>query len=1009
MKPRTIVTPVLQALAIGMCLSAGLPAQPNITVPVGPPPWNSFSVQNTDRILFEFERTTGTPTDTSVPMALPGAGATFTIEKDGSPCATADPANCSGSDVSVPSGAFGEVFVMDDGETPGTSVFRVLVVGTFGNWQVNPTTNADIMVVHTVPWPTINYPAEVPSGQTGVTLDASPSVATYEPAAAAPSLTYSWTPPVGITLSSLTAADPTFDAPTVTSDEDKEFALTVNDGVFSADATAIVTVGAAAKPVDAILLVDTSGSMGWHRTGSTADLQGGCCSRLASAKSAARDFVGSLGLFDPDSRLGVAIFPGEPYPSTVYARRFTPATGLAEVVDFPGIESDIGAESITCGNCLTIPGSPGSPTGIPINWNGTPTRPGLAEAQTMLTDASLPGEKSRIVVLLSDGAWNRPPGDDPADPTFLSGLVADEIHVYTVGMGTGTDNVNHASLQDISVGTGVGTAVDPIGFTTFNLGDASETNLVPFFEKIMTDMVDLDFIADPHGRIRPGGTKTHPVVISDHDTLVSFTVSWESSRADLLDFHVQAPDCKRLKPQTSGGGYKNLTVAGDLLRAPAPGDPCDWQLVVNYPGSGSAELSYNYSVITRSSLNMKVRLDKDRIFTGDELVIEARLIEDNRRLRDGEVEVTVRRPKSAIGNWHFVNRVQQEQLERVPTEISGEPLTRVDRKNYVLRQMLKVALPGIFTVPTLELNDEGKDGDRYPDDGIYAGRFTDFSVPGVYEFHLVATGVATNGQPYRRQRTVQKFVDMVPDPAVTEKEAAIESVTTGGAGVIRVSVTPLDGAGNYLGPGYDQEIEITSSLGNDKGPVKDLLFGAYQRRFDLTDVTADPRIVITARGVTVYDGPFSELREARYRWELSFHLGRTDPQGTLGRVVDNDGSAMVDLGYRFTRSWSAELLLGYHRFSGPNVDLDVLQTSVNWKYSYPVGLFRLFGNGGIGYYDPDLGDSGFGWNLGGGLTYPFNDRASLDLSYNYHEMTEGAEYEFSTLHLGFRWAFSRRR
>ena len=56
-------------------------------------------------------------------------------------------------------------------------------------------------------------------------------------------LTYTWTPPSAITLSSTTAAKPTFTAPTVSTDTPYTFTLTVNDGVqSSAAASVIITV-----------------------------------------------------------------------------------------------------------------------------------------------------------------------------------------------------------------------------------------------------------------------------------------------------------------------------------------------------------------------------------------------------------------------------------------------------------------------------------------------------------------------------------------------------------------------------------------------------------------------------------------------------------------------------------------------------------------------------------------------------------------------------------------------
>ncbi len=1060
MKTMKRTFPLVWALAIALGLSASLAAaEPQISV-TGGGPWNTFTVLNADRMWFQFERKTCDPDDsdnpdnpcptetTMIPMILPAAGATFTIDKAGSPCVIADPGNCTGSDVSVPDLAIGTLQILDDGgddgETPGTAVFTVKVEknGTFGTWLVQPTTNASITAIRTIPRPEIAPPAEVLSAETGVTLDASASKATYEPSGSAPPLTFGWTPPAGITLSSSTDATPTFDAPAVTSPEDLVFALTVTDDPFEAQATppATVTVVPSDDPVDAVLLLDTSGSMKWHRLGRVFNRGGGCCSRLASAKSAAGYFLYRLHSFTGEhdfasaSRAAVAIFSTR-FAGNAFRHAPEESSGkwveqADELIGFTDLIAAIGGESGSCDEfCYPLDalGPPGEPTEITAGGN-TPTRNGIALAYEVLTNAVAAGDRQRIVLLLSDGAYNT--GGDPlADTALFDDIENAGIHIYTVGMGTDTDNVNHSSLEQISARTGVGTAAEPIGFTAYNLGhknpdlDAdpddpdpegelyTEPNLVPHFEKILTDMLNLEFVKDPEDRIVCGETPSHRVVISDHDQAVSFTVSWESSRQNLLDFVVRTPDGTELEPEAegSGRGYKSLQVPASLLRAHAAGE---WQLEVRCgPSTSAEELPYNYSVIARSNLNMRVLLDKGRVLTGDELVIEARLIEDNRRLRDGDVKVTLRRPESALGNWHYdilpaFREKIADYLKTAPGSISGEALSRLDHKNHMLWK-LGFDLPETEEAD-LELNDQGRDGDRYPGDGIYAATLKKIPVPGIYEIKVVATGEARNGQQYRRERTIQKFVDMVADKDATDKEGAIESFQKGPKprpGVVRVSVTPFDKAGNYLGPGYDKEIKIALSPGTAKGPVEDLLYGAYQQRFDVDDVSVDPNVVIDVRGVEVYDGPLSVLRRPRHNWELSLHAGWTDPQGAFDQVFDGDFSVMVDFGYRFTRSWSAELLVGNHGFSAPDFSTDVLQVSVNAKYSYPTGLFRFFTNGGFGHYDPDLGGSGMGWNAGAGVIRELNPHSSLELSFNYHEMTEGLELEFSTLHLGFRRAF----
>lgn len=782
---------------------------------------------------------------------------------------------------------------------------------------------------------------------------------------------------------------------------------------------------AADVPADVVLLLDTSGSMGWHARGNECDLRGGCCSRLASAKAAARHFVNLLKDYaSSETRIGVAIFPGMSAPS----QQFTPTSGLAgDPASFDAIAAAscsatgtpcIGGESVLCqdgaGQSLCTgnaqcPGSTGTPTGIPVNWNGTPTRLGLEKAFKILKTASKHGDRARVVVLLSDGAWNW--GGDPADPAFLADLRDEGIRVYTLAMGTGEDNFNEASLQSISTGTGVGN-----GSAVFNLGESDEA-LRKVFERILSEVVpEVDFNLDPEGSLRLGDVNPHPIAVTDDDRRMSFTVS--SPRIDLLDVRVVAPDGQEILPR-SFGGSKIVDVGEDLLRPGSPGH--GWQLVVSYPRPSGVpkppkELPYTYSVLTRSSLNLGLRLDKANPQTGDDLLIEARLTREGRPLRSASVELEVRRPASAIGDWHHAHRVAEDQLATVPDEISGEPLSRLDKKLFLLRKQAsespkakrKLTLPEYVTHGGIVLNDLGQDGDRRAGDGVYSVVLANLAVPGVWDFRVVASGTTDDGQDFRRERTVQKLVGMTPDPARSDVEGAIERVRLDGSGTLRLSVTPRDAAGNYLGPGYLDEVEITITPAPPTGPEKkDLLYGAYQARFEADDVTAEANVVLKARGVTLYDGPFSELRKPAFRWAVSGHLGATEPRGLLNGNRNGSLSLRASLAYHVSRSWSAELLLGRHSFSGQAgaSDLDVVAVSVNGRYSVPLGVVRVFGNAGFGYYDPDTGGSGGGWNVGGGVSYPFDERSSLEWGFDRHQMERGAKLEFLTFHLGYRWAF----
>jgi len=902
---------VLIPTSVAWIMLIGALAQPAITPNPLAPPYTNFAVTSSDAIIFVIERDPALDNST-IPVTIPCSASpcpppVYTVMKKGpgqaafSPCAAADPNGCGGSDVDAPPPGTGgalSVQITNVSEPAGKALFKIkMEVSGVGNWLVNSTTNAAIQSIQAMPRALIVYPAEIPFGQANVSLKGSTSTSTFVPAAGAPAIaSYSWTAGSGApAVSSANTADTTFDAPSIAAGgaaQNLQYQLTVSDGELASSTTATVTVRGPELPVDAVISMDTSGSMGWHRTGAAKDLQGGCCSRLASAKFAARYMVSRLEKFSSNSRVGVAIFPGEPSPSTVLGKRWTPATGLAGSASFASVRTDIGAETVTCGDCTTIPasGSAGTPTGIPVNWNGTPTRNGLDVAKTMLTTASGSASRSKIIVLLSDGAWNM--SGDPADPTYLAGFNSAGIKIYTIGMGTGADNVNHASLQDISIRTGVGSAANPIGFTSYNLGDTSETNLIPQFEKILGDMVSLDFVSDPQGVIAPGGTNTHNFAVTSHDSQISVTLSWESSQTNLLQLEVIPPGGSPIGPNDSGNGYHNVTLGRRILAA----SPGQWTIRVGrrgqrpgVSGSPSGPLAYNYSVLIKSNLIMRVSTNRDRYSTGGEMILEARLVEANRRLPGAKVTARLTRPESGIGNWHLQHKVEASQLADVPKTISGEPLTAVDKKNFVLLQQQHVALPGETTEPAVTLNDLGQRPDQFAGDGIYTGRLTGFPVPGVYDITIVADGTAATGEVYHREAFLQEHVELFFDAGLIASHTKIVGLEISPlfpaelrellsvdppAGFVRrmVVFTPQDARGNYWGPGQSRNIKFNVSNAQAIGNPVDNLDGSYTQVIQFrSGTTPTVTVNVGAGGVNVMGGPIREAVESsrfRYLWWL---------------------------------------------------------------------------------------------------------------------------------------------
>jgi hypothetical protein len=132
-------------------------------------------------------------------------------------------------------------------------------------------------------------------------------------------------------------------------------------------------------------------------------------------------------------------------------------------------------------------------------------------------------------------------------------------------------------------------------------------------------------------------------------------------------------------------------------------------------------------------------------------------------------------------------------------------------------------------------------------------RLNETRVPGAYVFHLA---LDVNGPAGRIHRTesVETQVEVLPDATqVTVNKAADGSYT--------VNVIPMDQFKNYLGPGFEPQIQLTLPSGVGKiASVSDVgVDGSYT--ILVTDIPdgVDPEVVLNVTGVTVAKGPLSEI------------------------------------------------------------------------------------------------------------------------------------------------------
>lgn len=579
----------------------------------------------------------------------------------------------------------------------------------------------------------------------------------------------------------------------------------------------------------AVLLFDTSGSMSWRHDGTSpapAEEQ-----RIALAKNAAAAFLDLLNEFgNGRARFGIVRFPAQPSPpGACGGQLITPMT----VVDDASRDVAVGE---------TIPALTAS--------GNTPLLAGLGSACNLFAD-----EDRRAVVLLSDGYHNCPSSvgvDDPAVFLAVNQAVSANATVYTIGFGRPSD-VDHPLLEALASQT---------GGTFYDVTDASfdpatwdpATALHATYAKILADALGLEVGVDPLGIISVGQTVSREISLNEHDTRVTFYLSWKTPRRELLDLSVRASDGTRVSNSAAGvrlrhgATYSIITVGAEYLRQIGKVGPTPW--IIEISSKAGAPEPYQYSVLLDSGLRMAAALDRGSLRTAEAVLLTASLTQRGKPLTGlREVQVTVTRPEEGFGNWFAKNKVSEEELKQVPEEKGDEALSPIGRKFMFLRDIRKIALPGRTPPAVVKLLDDGTNGDVKSGDGVYSARFVDFTKEGSYGFIVRATGETSAGNRFAREAQVSRYVGVSIDPASTHIEVIPQTASDPKSGLVDVVLTPKDTFGNFLGPRHSGSLRIATKWGRAIGSVVDDLNGSYRQTFELAPgLREDVKFAVAMQG-----------------------------------------------------------------------------------------------------------------------------------------------------------------
>ena len=584
---------------------------------------------------------------------------------------------------------------------------------------------------------------------------------------------------------------------------DQDFALEIYNGEL-----------AARTPVDMVLVLDTSGSMG-----STA--AGGTRPKIDVLRDAVELFVRTWSPYSvPGDQIGVVYFDS--------AISTLPAAGLQA---FQGNEQsvidDVRAEA--AGGWTALGG-------------------GLQTALNTLSTST----NRRFILLFTNGMQNFSPMVTSVGAGIheiqaaATGSVVDGI---TVRGDSGVADSAGTGLGDFgitihSIGTGVSGAqwedlIDEISTQTggdHHFTSEPDADLQQFFiEDLVTSLrgTTVELVGYKRGEV--GATQqVESFTINASANRATFLLSWDGvRRPDALQFGVHRDGSNipvSLGRTVRGDFYTLVTFDFPLdVHGTAFDSAGQWDVRITR-NDVQGSVSYQAAVLVDdSSLKYDFHLIRGDYGVGEPIPLRAQISDGGIPVTGlAQAEVFVSAPPGGLGTFLSENAVSAEDLGKDYGVDPDHFSTLVAKKAFILLQDDQLRKKRTPTSATLKLFDDGTaaHGDQVAGDGIYSNLFTNTQAPGHYHFDFRLGGDAPVSGAFSRQQSMGTTVRIkVVDPDDTKLQFERDQN--------RLVITPIDSFGNLLGPGYGHLIRVRLDTGSLVGDLVDSLDGTYIQGIDV--------------------------------------------------------------------------------------------------------------------------------------------------------------------------------
>ncbi|RKH58486.1 VWA domain-containing protein [Corallococcus llansteffanensis] len=323
-----------------------------------------------------------------------------------------------------------------------------------------------------------------------------------------------------------------------------------------------------------------------------------------------------------------------------------------------------------------------------------------------------------------------------------------------------------------------------------------------------------------------------------------------------LSLRIISPDGVQIRPTARMDGPTYTTQRIDI---PATGKPGTWKLMAVREGSGGGSTDggviitgaslpptpYQFTVLAEErSLDMRTRVLGTPHVAGEKLTLAVDLSFNGKPLEtvDGKLTARVEHPNAPIGTV-----LRDTKNPETRPDQSKDPRTAYQQKVDALLLDPKVAgqLGTTTDKNALDLAAQGK--------GRYTLDFPDTKIPGLYRFHVTLDiKNPDTGDLIHRVETVETTVVVGSDGTVSEVKSEAVDATT-----FKISFTPKDAAGNFKGPGFENQIQVRIDGKGEVVEIRDpLINGTYE--ITIKGIDANTNVVVFVAGQPIAKGPVSK-------------------------------------------------------------------------------------------------------------------------------------------------------